>query len=82
MKKIHPKKSLGQNFLIDANIIDIIINAGDIKSNDTILEVGPGTGNLTEKILSKNPKKLFAVEMDKLLSFSTTKIFFGFFLIR
>ena len=44
-----PKKSLGQNFLIDKNIIDIIINAGDVKKNDTILEVGPGTGNLTEK---------------------------------
>ncbi len=68
MKKNYPKKSLGQNFLIDQNIIDIIINSGDIKKNDTILEVGPGTGNLTKKILSKNPKKMFAVEMDKFLS--------------
>tara|TARA_B100001173_G_C16002033_1_gene553913 strand:- start:153 stop:947 length:795 start_codon:yes stop_codon:yes gene_type:complete len=68
MKRNHPKKSLGQNFLIDKNIIDIIINTGDIKKNDTILEVGPGTGNLTEKILSKNPKKIFAVEMDKFLT--------------
>ena len=68
MKKNHPKKSLGQNFLIDQNIIDIIINTGDIKKNDTILEVGPGTGNLTQKILSKNPKKIFAVEMDKFLT--------------
>ncbi len=68
MKKNHPKKSLGQNFLIDQNIIDIIINSGDIKKNDTILEVGPGTGNLTQKILSKNPKKIFAVEMDKFLT--------------
>ena len=57
MKSINPKKSLGQNFLVDKNIIDIIVNAGDIKKNDIILEVGPGTGNLTEKILSKNPKK-------------------------
>ena len=68
MKTNYPKKSLGQNFLIDKNIINIIINAGDIKENDTILEVGPGTGNLTEKILSKSPKKVFAVEMDKLLT--------------
>ena len=68
MKINHPKKSLGQNFLIDQNIIDIIINTGDIKKNDTILEVGPGTGNLTQKILSKNPKKIFAVEMDKFLT--------------
>ena len=48
----YPKKSLGQNFLNDKNIIDIIVNSGDIKKNDTILEVGPGTGNLTEKIIS------------------------------
>ena len=53
----YPKKSLGQNFLKDKNIIDIIVNSGDIKKNDTILEVGPGTGNLTEKILSKNLTK-------------------------
>ena len=64
----YPKKSLGQNFLNDKNIIDIIINSGDIKENDTILEVGPGTGNLTEKILSKNPKKIFAIEKDKFLA--------------
>ena len=63
----HPKKSLGQNFLNDKNIIDIIINSGDIKKNDTILEVGPGTGKLTERILLKNPKKIFAIEKDKFL---------------
>ena len=68
MKIKYPKKSLGQNFLNDKNIIDIIINSGDIKENDTILEVGPGTGNLTEKILSKNPKKIFAIEKDKFLA--------------
>ncbi len=68
MKTNPPKKSLGQNFLIDKNIIDIIINAGDIKTNDTILEVGPGTGNLTEKILSKNPKKIFTIEKDQYLA--------------
>jgi len=68
MKIKHPKKSLGQNFLTDKNIVDIIINAGDIKKNDTILEVGPGTGNLTEKILSKNPRKIFAIEKDKSLA--------------
>ena len=64
----YPKKSLGQNFLNDKNIIDIIVNSGDIKKNDIILEVGPGTGNLTERILSKSPKKIFAVEKDKFLS--------------
>jgi len=63
-----PKKSLGQNFLIDNNILDMIVELGEIKSNDVVLEVGPGTGNLTEKILKKEPKKLVAVEKDKNLS--------------
>ena len=63
--KIKPKKSLGQNFLIDQNIINLIINSVSIKKNDILLEVGPGTGNLTEKILLKKPKKIIVVEKDK-----------------
>ena len=66
--KIKPKKSLGQNFLIDQNIINLIINSASIKKDDVILEVGPGTGNLTEKILLKKPKKLIVVEKDKNLA--------------
>ena len=62
--KIKAKKSLGQNFLIDKNIIQSIVNIGDIKKNNVILEVGPGTGNLTEYILKKNPKKIFVIEKD------------------
>ena len=50
---IKAKKSLGQNFLVDENIINKIINVIDISSKD-ILEVGPGTGNLTNKILKKS----------------------------
>tara|TARA_Y100000590_G_scaffold296944_1_gene334586 strand:- start:664 stop:1458 length:795 start_codon:yes stop_codon:yes gene_type:complete len=65
MKIIKPKKSLGQNFLTDENILNILSNVININEKDTILEVGPGTGNLTEKILSKKPKKLFVVEKDK-----------------
>jgi len=53
---IKPKKSLGQNFLIDQNIIDKIISKVDIKDK-SILEIGPGTGNLTVNILKKNTKK-------------------------
>ena len=64
---ILPKKSLGQNFLIDQDIINIIINLGNIGEEDFILEVGPGTGNLTEKILEKNPHKFTVVEKDKRL---------------
>ena len=49
------KKSLGQNFLVDSNIIDKITNIVEIK-NKNILEIGPGTGNLTKKIYKKtNP---------------------------
>ena len=63
--QIKPKKSLGQNFLIDKNIIKKIVEVEHINSDDFILEVGPGTGNLTEFILKKNPKKLFVIEKDK-----------------
>ena len=61
------KKSLGQNFLIDQNIIKKIVNLADIE-NQEILEVGPGTGNLTNEILKKNPKKIYLVEKDNDLS--------------
>ena len=60
---IKAKKSLGQNFLVDRNILEKITNVTDIK-NKIILEIGPGTGNLTSFILKKNPKKLFVVEKD------------------
>ena len=59
----HPKKSLGQNFLIDKNIINKIISLKNIK-NRNILEIGPGRGALTEKILEKKPKSLLLIEKD------------------
>ena len=65
--KILPKKSLGQNFLTDINIINKIIDIGDVNKKDDILEVGPGTGNLTKEIIKKKPKKIFLIEKDKLL---------------
>ena len=64
---IKPKKSLGQNFLVDKNIIEKIINTVEISKDSEILEVGPGTGNLTECILSKKPKKIYVIEKDKTL---------------
>ena len=64
---IRTKKSLGQNFLIDQNIIDKIINTVEIK-NKSILEIGPGTGNLTKNILKKNPKKMIVIEKDNSLA--------------
>jgi len=64
---IKAKKSLGQNFLVDQNIIEKITNTIDI-NDKSILEVGPGTGNLTGSILKKKPKKIFVVEKDDNLS--------------
>ena len=64
---IKAKKSLGQNFLIDQNIIDKIVNTIELK-NKNVLEIGPGTGNLTEGILKKNPKKVLVVEKDNNLT--------------
>ena len=64
---IKAKKSLGQNYLIDKNILEKITNTTDI-SNKTILEIGPGTGNLTSYILQKNPKKMYAIEKDNELA--------------
>ena len=64
---IKAKKSLGQNFLIDKIILEKITNTTEIK-NKTVLEIGPGTGNLTSYILKKNPKKIFVIEKDNELS--------------
>ena len=57
------KKSLGQNFLIDKNIIKKIINLVDIE-NRNVLEIGPGKGALTEEILKRKPKSLILIEKD------------------
>ena len=61
------KKSLGQNFLIDNNIINKIIKIGDINENKIVMEIGPGYGNLTKGIASMKPKKILAIEKDKKL---------------
>ena len=71
---IKAKKSLGQNFLIDNNIIEKITKIVNIE-NKTILEVGPGTGNLTSYILKEKPKKIYVIEKDKNLSLILRKKF-------
>ena len=58
------KKSLGQNFLIDKNILKKIVRVGNISKDDNILEIGPGTGNLTEYIIKEKPKSTTVVEKD------------------
>ena len=70
-----PKKSLGQNFLIDNNIINKILKIGNIQKNKTILEIGAGYGNLTKKLASMNPRKIYAIEKDKKLVFFLNKKF-------
>ena len=61
------KKSLGQNFLIDKNIIKKIINLTNLKSQN-VIEIGSGKGALTEEILKKKPKSLILLEKDNNLS--------------
>ena len=65
---MYPKKSLGQNFLNDKKILSKIVDVADINTNDNILEIGPGTGNLTEEIIKKNPSSITVVEKDNELS--------------
>ena len=60
---IKPKKSLGQNFLIDNNVLEHIVDAVEI-TNKEVLEIGPGSGNLTKFILKKKPKKVYVIEKD------------------
>ena len=68
-----PKKSLGQNFLHDKNIIDKIIHASNINPIDVVLEIGPGTGNLTKSIFFQKPKKLYVIEKDEILALNLEK---------
>ncbi|MFH1611711.1 MAG: 16S rRNA (adenine(1518)-N(6)/adenine(1519)-N(6))-dimethyltransferase RsmA [bacterium] len=61
---IKPNKRLGQNFLINKGILEKIIKTADLSKSDTVIEVGPGLGTLTLE-LSKNTKKVIAIEKDK-----------------
>lgn len=61
-----PKKSLGQNFLINPRILDKIVSAAEITEKDVVLEIGPGTGNLTAKLAEK-ARRVIAVEKDEKL---------------
>lgn len=65
MERILPKKSLGQNFLIDKNISRKIIDSLEIKSNDFIIEIGCGTGALTELLLKSEPRFLLSYDIDQ-----------------
>ena len=61
--EIRAKKSLGQNFLIDREVLEQIVETVNISKKE-VLEIGPGSGNLTAYILKKNPKKFYVIEKD------------------
>ncbi len=60
------QKRFGQNFLIDQHVMDKIISAAGITGNDTVLEIGPGIGSMTQ-YLCENARQVIAVEIDKVL---------------
>ena len=68
------KKSLGQNFLTDRKILELIVNTVEIKGKE-VLEIGPGSGNLTDYILKKLPKKMYVIEKDNNLTTLLVKKF-------
>ena len=64
--QIRPNKRLGQNFLIDENILNKIVKTADISKTDTVIEIGAGLGNLTQ-VLAQKAKQVIAIEKDKRL---------------
>ncbi|HYE02984.1 MAG TPA: rRNA adenine N-6-methyltransferase family protein, partial [Phycisphaerales bacterium] len=64
---VEPKKSLGQNFLIDHNLLRKLVEAARVGPGDLVLEVGPGTGTLTEELLARGCR-VVACELDDVLS--------------
>ncbi len=63
-KQFRTKKRLGQNFLVDASIIDFIIDQAELNENDTVVEIGPGAGFVTEKLIEK-AGNVVAIELDE-----------------
>jgi 16S rRNA (adenine1518-N6/adenine1519-N6)-dimethyltransferase len=63
-KTLFAKKSLGQNFLVDADVIEKIIGAFDPRPDDIVLEIGPGRGALTERLVDR-ARKVYALEFDR-----------------
>jgi len=70
----HPKKSLGQHFLKNPNILNRIVQEAELDKEDWVLEIGPGTGNLT-RLIAANAHKWWAIEKDKELCAQLAKEF-------
>lgn len=64
-EKFKTKKQFGQHLLISKDIIKKIVDVLEINKEDIVMEIGVGTGNLTQEILNKNPKMLYGIEIDK-----------------
>src|SRR6056297_1992854 len=83
----HYKKKLGQNFLIDKNINEKIIEAASITSDDIVIEIGPGLGNLTQ-LLCQEAKRVISIEVDEdfkkihqdILNYDNLEIIYGDFM--
>ena len=73
---LYSKKSLGQNFLIDKNIIRKIVNLTKVDAKD-VVEIGPGKGALTDEILKRNPKSIMLIEKDDRLFFFLKKKYYN-----
>lgn len=65
--EIHPSRRLGQNFLIDPNMLDSLVRSAGVVEGDTVLEIGPGTGTLTERMLAAGAR-VQAIELDHRLA--------------
>lgn len=76
-----PNKGLGQNYLIDANILDIIADTADIQPDESVLEIGPGLGALTERIIPK-ARSVTCIEKDPTMANYLKSRFTGFTLIE
>lgn len=61
---MHPRHRFGQNFMIDQNLVRLVADAGMIEATDFVIEVGPGTGTLTDELLSRGAR-VIAVEIDR-----------------
>lgn len=71
-----PRHRFGQNFMVDANVVRLIADAGELSADDLVIEVGPGTGTLTEELLTRGPR-VVAVEIDRDLSAMLREKFAG-----
>jgi len=77
MAGLRPTKSRGQNFLVQQSVADQIVSAAEISAGDAVVEIGPGLGILTERIISAGPRRLTLVELDARLAAVLTARFGG-----